>query len=217
MHNKYWHQVFPGKRRGGFHWIQFAYRVKSSFSLEVAMSLPEFRVAKVDHMQNGVLRIRGKELDSSHAGKMAFQLFFGFGCFASAFSFFTSYSESGFDDLYYLLQSAALPLVFFTLMGFIPYFLLTHGIHLIRVVSGHHKLWWDDFTFDGETVKSRRFRFKASDIASVEPGIKKFPDLDSWYYASVVDSDGIEIGRVMVVRSDRKKMVSYLSELFGVS
>ena len=35
--------------------------------------------------------------------------------------------------------------------------------------------------------------------------------------ASVIDSDGIEIGRVMVVRSDRKKMVSYLSELFGVS
>ena len=47
--------------------------------------------------------------------------------------------------------------------------------------------------------------------------VKKIPDLDSWYYASVVDSGGIEIGRVMVVRSDRKKMVSYLSELFGVS
>jgi len=181
------------------------------------MSLPEFRVAKVGHMQNGVLRIRGKEPESGQAGKMAFQLFFGFGCFASALLFFSSYSESGFDDLYYLLEFAALPLAFFTLMGFVPYFLLTHGIHMIRVVSGHHKLWWDDFTFDGETVKSRRFRFKAGDIASVEPGIKKFPDLDSWYYASVVDSGGIEIGRVMVVRSDRKKMVSYLSELFGVS
>ena len=181
------------------------------------MGLPEFRVATVDHMRNGVVRVRGKESDSSHIGKLAFQLFFGFGCFASALIFFTSYSEAGFDDLYYLLESAALPLVFFTLMGFIPYFLLAHGLHLIRVVSGHHKLWWDDFTFNGETVKSRRFRFKASDIASVEPGIKKFPDLDSWYYASVVDSDGIEIGRVMVVRSDRKKMVSYLSELFGVS
>ena len=35
MHNKYRHQVFPGKRRGGFHWIQFVYRVKSSISLEV--------------------------------------------------------------------------------------------------------------------------------------------------------------------------------------
>ena len=181
------------------------------------MGLPEFRVATVDHMRNGVVRVRGNESDSSHIGKLAFQLFFGFGCFASAMIFFSSYSESGFDDLYYLLESAAIPLVFFALMGFIPYFLLTHGIHLIRVVSGHHKLWWDDFTFNGETVKSGRFRFKASDIASVEPGIKKFPDLDSWYYASVVDSGGIEIGRVMVVRSDRKKMVSYLSELFGVS
>jgi len=181
------------------------------------MSLPEFRVAKVGHMQNGVLRIRGKEPESGQAGKMVLQLFFGFGCFACVLLFFSSYSESGFDDLYYLLESMALTLVFFTLMGFIPYFLLTHGIHLIRVVSGHHKLWWDDFTFDGEIVESRRFRFKASDIASVESGIKKFPDLDSWYYASVVDSGGIEIGRVMVVRSDRKKMVSYLSELFGVS
>ena len=84
----------------------------------------------------------------------------------------------------------------------------------MRVVSGHHKLWWDDFTFDGETVKSRRFRFKASEISSVEPGIKKFPDLDSWYYASVVDSDGIEIGRVMVVRSDASQWSAYLSELF---
>ena len=181
------------------------------------MSLPEFRVAKVGHMQNGVLRIRGKEPESGQAGKMAFQLFFGFGCFASALSFFTSYSEAGFDDSYYLLQSAALPLAFFTVVGLIPYLLLTYGLHLMRVVSGHHKLWWDDFTFDGEIVKSGRFRFKVSDISSVGSGVKKFPDLDSWYYASVIDSDGIEIGRVMVVRSDRKKMVSYLSELFGVS
>ena len=66
------------------------------------MSLPEFSVAKVDHMQNGVVRIRGKELDSSQAGKMAFQLFFGFGCFVSGLFFFSSYSESGINDLYYL-------------------------------------------------------------------------------------------------------------------
>ena len=181
------------------------------------MGLPEFRVATVDHMRNGVVRVRGNESDSSHIGKLAFQLFFGFGCFASALIFFTSYSETGFDDLYYPLESAALPLAFFTVMGLIPYLLLTYGLHLMRVVSGHHKLWWDDFTFDGEIVKSGRFRFKVSDISSVGSGVKKFPDLDSWYYASVIDSDGIEIGRVMVVRSDRKKMVSYLSELFGVS
>ena len=181
------------------------------------MGLPEFRVATVDHMRNGAVRVRGKEPDSSQAGKLVFQLFFGFGCFASAIIFFSSYSESGFDDSYYLLESAAFPLAFFTVVGLIPYLLLTYGLHLMRVVSGHHKLWWDDFTFDGGTVKSRRFRFKSSEISSVEPGVKKFPDLDSWYYASVVDSGGIEIGRVMVVRSDRKKMVSYLSELFGVS
>ena len=181
------------------------------------MGLPEFRVATVDHMRNGVVRVRGKEPDSIQIGKLAFQLFFGFGCFASALFFFSSYSESGFDDSYYLLQSAALPLAFFTVVGLIPYLLLTYGLHLMRVVSGHHKLWWDDFTFDGEIVKSGRFRFKVSDISSVGSGVKKFPDLDSWYYASVIDSDGIEIGRVMVVRSDRKKMVSYLSELFGVS
>ena len=47
------------------------------------MGLPEFRVATVDHMRNGVVRVRGIEPDSSQAGKLAFQLFFGFGCFAS--------------------------------------------------------------------------------------------------------------------------------------
>ena len=84
------------------------------------MGLPEFRVATVDHMRNGVVRVRGKESDSSHIGKLAFQLFFGFGCFASALIFFTSYSETGFDALYYLLESAALPLAFFTIVGLIP-------------------------------------------------------------------------------------------------
>ena len=178
------------------------------------MGLPEFSAATVEEMESGVVRIRGKGLELNKTANLTFLIFFGFGCFASAMIFFGSYSEAGFDDLGYLFGSAAFALVFFTLMGLIPYFLLTYGMRLLRVATGYHKLWWDDFTFDGKDVKSGRFKFNVGDISFVESGIQKFTESDPWHYASIMSSNGVEIGRVMVVYRDKKKMVNYLSDLF---
>ena len=176
------------------------------------MGLPEFSAATVEEMESGVVRIRGKGLELNKIANLTFLIFFGFGCFASAMIFFVGYSEVGVGTE--LFESAALPLVFFTLMGLIPYFLLTYGMRLLRVATGYHKLWWDDFTFDGKDVKSGRFKFNVGDISFVESGIQKFTDSDPWHYASIMSSNGVEIGRVMVVYRDKKKMVNYLSDLF---
>ena len=88
-------------------------------------------------------------------------------------------------------------------------------IRLVRSVTGYHKLWWDNFTFDGKSVKSGRFKINVGDISFVESGVQKFTDDEPWHYASVMSSNGVEIGRVMVVYRDKKKMVKYLSDLFG--
>jgi len=181
------------------------------------MNPPTFHSAIVEDMHNGVVRIRGKEkTDIQIAGKLTFKLFFGFGCIATVIITVLNYSQFS-NELSSLLETAALILIFFTIMGLIPYLLLTYGLNILRVVGGHHKLWWDDFTFDGERVKSRKYKFKASDIAFVESRTQKFPENDSWHYASIMKSNGVEIGRVMVAYRDKKKMVKYLSDLFKTS
>ena len=182
------------------------------------MSPPTFHAAIVENMHNGIVRIRGKEkTDIEIAGKLTFKLFFGFGCIATVIISVLNYSQLDSNELSFILQEAAFILIFFTIMGLIPYLLLTYGVNILRVVSGHHKLWWDDFTFDGESVKSRMYKFKASDIAFVESRTQKFPENDSWHYASIMKSNGVEIGRVMVAYRDKKKMVKYLSDLFETS
>ena len=108
-------------------------------------------------------------------------------------------------------------LVFFLAFALFSRLFVSGLIRLMRSVTGHHRLWWDDFTYDGRTVKSRKYKIDGFDISYVESGIQKFTDSDSWHYASIMNSKGVEIGRVMVVMKDKKKMVRYLSELFGVS
>ena len=179
------------------------------------MHPPAFSAAIVEEIESGVVRIRGKAQELSKIANLVFLLFFGFGCFVSLLFLFQTYSEVGFDDLGYQLPHVGLPLIFFGLMGFIPFLLLNYGIRLVRVATGHHKLWWDNFTFDGTNVKSGRFRINVGDISFVESGIHKFTDDEPWHYASVMSSDRVEIGRVMVVYRDKKKMVKYLSDLFG--
>jgi len=123
--------------------------------------------------------------------------------------------DSDENNLFYLLETAAFPIIGFTIIGSIFYITVSYGLHIIRVIFGYQKLWWDDFTFDGENIKSSRFKFKASEIAMIKSETKKFPDSDSWHYASIINSKGDEIGRVMVAYRDKKKMVKYLSDLFG--
>ena len=69
----------------------------------------------------------------------------------------------------------------------------------------------------GKVVKSGRFKFNVGDISFVESGIQKFTESDPGHYASIMSSNGVEIGRGMGVYRDKKKMVKYLSDLFGVS
>ncbi len=178
------------------------------------MAAPTFSSATVEVLPNGV-RIRGKALEASKIGKSAFLLFFGFGCVVSLLIFLLQIQAEGYAPLKFQLEQSLFIMLFFTLMGAIPYLLLTHGLHILRVATGYHKLWWDDFTYDGLYVKSRRYKFKSSEIKYVEPGIRKFPDNDSWHYASVMNHSGVEIGRVMVTYHDKRKMVKYLSDLFG--
>ena len=169
------------------------------------MNPPEFDSATVEEMPNGVIRVRGNAQSFN-------ELLYVLMGFAAFISIFFAILQPG--SVINLFGSAAFALVFFTLIGLIPYFLLTYGIRLLRVVTGYHKLWWDDFTFDGKDVKSGRFKINVGDISFVESGIQKFTDSDPWHYASIMSSNGVEIGRVMVVYRDKKKMVNYLSDLF---
>ena len=185
------------------------------------MVAQSFAEATVEEMHNGVIRVRGNggfdggEL--SKIGKFIFKLSFGFGCFFGVFISIMTYNDLDSDEnnLFYLLETAAFTIIGFTIIGSIFYITVSYGFHIIRVIFGYQKLWWDDFTFDGENIKSSRFKFKASEIAMIKSETKKFPDSDSWHYASIINSKGDEIGRVMVAYRDKKKMVKYLSDLFG--
>ncbi len=181
------------------------------------MNSPSFSAATVEEMHNGIVRIRGNGLVVSKIGKTTFLIFSVFGCVAALFVFFMNLQMEGVTGLKFAFAELAFIFLFFNLFGLFCYFLLTYGVYLLRVVTGYHKLWWDDFTYDGVTVKSMRYKFDSSNISFVESGIQKFPENDSWHYASIMNSSGIEIGRVMVVYRDKKKMVKYLSDLFGVS
>ena len=187
------------------------------------MAAQSFSDATVEEMHNGVIRVRGNggfdNAELSKIGILMFKVSLVFGCFFGVFISIMTYNDLDSDenDLFYLLETAAFPIMGFTIIGSIFYIILTYGLHIVWVILGHHKFWWDDFTFDGENIKSSRFKFKASEIALIRSETKKFPDSDSWHYVSIINSNGDEIGRVMVAYRDKKKMVKYLSDLFGTS
>ena len=170
------------------------------------MSPPEFDSATVEEMPNGVIRVRGNAQSFN-------ELLYVLMGFAAFLSIFFAILQPG--SVITRIGAGIGVLAFFLAFALFSRYFLSGLIRLVRSVTGYHKLWWDNFTFDGKNVKSGRFKINVGDISFVESGVQKFTDDEPWHYASVMSSNGVEIGRVMVVYRDKKKMVKYLSDLFG--
>jgi len=181
------------------------------------MNLPEFRLAKVKEMHNGVVRVKGNansinllRMEGGLAG-----VFLGGSCvFLGLFFFVMTYRENG------LYESARVGLGVF--LFFLAFILLLTGlvyvlISTLRQLGNYYQKYWDDFTFDGVTVKSRRFQIDASEITFVRPRVGKSGD-GIEFSASVRSGPkgGRELGRIVVDGFDIANMVDYLSSLFGV-
>ena len=169
------------------------------------MSPPEFDSATVEEMPNGVIRVRGNAQSFN-------ELLYVLMGFAAFISIFFAILQPG--SVITRIGAGIGVLAFFLAFALFSRYFISGLIRLVRSVTGYHKLWWDNFTFDGKSVKSGRFKINVGDISFVESGVQKFTDDEPWHYASVMSSNGVEIGRVMVVYRDKKKMVNYLSDLF---
>jgi len=169
------------------------------------VSPPEFDSATVEEMPNGVIRVRGNARSFN-------ELLYVLMGFAAFLSIFFAILQPG--SVITRIGAGIGVLAFFLAFALFSRYFISGLIRLVRSVTGYHKLWWDNFTFDGKSVKSGRFKINVGDISFVESGVQKFTDDEPWHYASVMSSNGVEIGRVMVVYRDKKKMVNYLSDLF---
>ena len=169
------------------------------------MNPPEFDSATVEEMPNGVIRVRGNAQSFN-------ELLYVLMGFAAFLSIFFAILQPG--SVITRIGAGIGVLAFFLAFALFSRYFISGLIRLVRSVTGYHKLWWDNFTFDGKSVKSGRFKINVGDISFVESGVQKFTDDEPWHYASVMSSNGVEIGRVMVVYRDKKKMVNYLSDLF---
>ena len=182
------------------------------------MGPPEFHLAKVKQMYNGVVRVRGNANSVNlfrMEGGFGGEVLVGICVIGGIFSFVMTYGE------YDLFESAKVGLGVFLL--FLAFCLFVSGlfagfITLLRLPGNYYQKWWDDFTFDGVTVKSRRFQIDASEITFVRPGVEKIGD-DIKFYASVRGGPkgGKELGRVVVDGFDVANMVEYLSGQFDVT
>ena len=172
------------------------------------MSPPEFDSATVEEMPNGVIRVRGNAQSIN-------ELLYVLMGFAGLLSIFFAILQPG--SVITRIGSGIVVLAFFLAFALFSRYFVSVLIRLMRSVTGYYRLWWDEFTFDGRTVRSGKYKIEVGDISFVKSGIQKFADSDSWHYASIMNPNGVEIGRVMVVMGDKKKMVKYLSVLFGVS
>lgn len=172
------------------------------------MTLPEFDSATVEVKPNGVIRVRGNAQSFN-------ELFYGLIGAAAIASISVGILSEG--SMISKIGLGIGALAFFLAFALFSRLFVSGLIRLMRSGTGYHRLWWDDFTYDGRTVKSKIYKIDGFDISYVESGIQKFTDSDSWHYVSIMKSNGVEIGRVMVVMKDKKKMARYLSGLFGVS
>jgi len=183
------------------------------------MNLPEFHLAKVKEMHNGVVRVKGNA-NSINLLRMEGGLVGVFlGGFCVLAGILTFFSELNNDDSG-LFESARVGLGVF--LFFLAFILLLTGlvsglISTLRLLGNYYQKYWDDFTFDGVTVKSRRFQIDASEITFVRPRVGKSGD-DIEFSASVRSGSkgGRELGRIVVDGFDIENMVDYLSNLFGV-
>ena len=172
------------------------------------MTLPEFDSATVEVKPNGVIRVRGNAQSFN-------ELFYGLIGAAAIASISVGILSEG--SMISKIGLGIGALAFFLAFALFSRLFVSGLIRLMRSGTGYHRLWRDDFTYDGRTVKSKIYKIDGFDISYVESGIQKFTDSDSWHYVSIMKSNGVEIGRVMVVMKDKKKMARYLSGLFGVS
>ena len=172
------------------------------------MTLPEFDSATVEVKPNGVIRVRGNAQSFN-------ELFYGLIGAAAIASISVGILSEG--SMISKIGLGIGALAFFLAFALFSRLFVSGLIRLMRSGTGYHRLWWDDFTYDGRTVKSKIYKIDGFDISYVDSGIQKFTDSDSWHYVSIMKSNGVEIGRVMVVMKDKKKMARYLSGLFGVS
>jgi len=176
------------------------------------MNAPNFRQATIEEKGNGLIRIKG----NSQNLNVVLYILIAFGIFGGFFIGFVSPDAS--QTQYDRIEIGLVTFVFFTAFAFFVRFIFLPPIFWLFRGKNFYKLWWNDFTFDGKTVISGKFSIEVSEIAFIEPFVKKFSsDTDDWYYAQIMNHRGIEIGRVMVVSEDLSMMVEYLSDLFGVS
>ena len=181
------------------------------------MNPPEFHLAKVKEMHNGVVRVKGNANSVNLLrmdGGLVGVFLGGFCVILSVFFSVMEYRENG------LLESAKVGLGVF--LFFLAFILLLTGlvsglISSLRLLGNYYQKYWDDFTFDGVTVKSRRFQIDASEITFVRPRVGKSGD-EIEFSASVRSGPkgGRELGRIVVDGFDIANMVDYLSSLFGV-
>ena len=181
------------------------------------MNLPEFHLAKVKEMHNGVVRVKGNANSINlfrMEGGFGGEVLVGFCVIAGVFFSVMEYRENG------LFESAKVGLGVF--LFFLAFLVLLSGLFsgfmtLLRTLGNYYQKYWDDFTFDGVTVKSKRFQIDASEITLVRPRVDKSGD-DVEFSASVRSgaNGGRELGRIVVDGFDIAHMVEYLSSLFGV-
>ena len=181
------------------------------------MNRPEFHLAKVKEMHNGVVRVKGNanslnlfRMDGGFGG----EVLVGFCVIAGVFFSVMEYRENG------LFESAKVGLgVFLFFLAFCLFLsaLFSGFMTLLRILGNYYQKYWDDFTFDGVTVKSRRFQIDASEITFVRPRVGKSGD-DIEFSASVRSGSkgGRELGRIVVDGFDIANMVADLSSLLGV-
>ena len=181
------------------------------------MNPPEFHYAEVKEMHNGVVRVRGNansvnllRMDGGFGGVVLVGSCVIGGIFFSVMT----YGENG------LFESVKIGLGVF--LFFIAFILLLTGlvsglISSLRMLGNYYQKYWDDFTFDGVTVVSRKFQIDASEITFVRPRVGQSGD-DVEFSASVRSGPkgGRELGRIVVDGFDIANMVEYLSSLFGV-